>query len=298
REEAAGEAEAAIRASKWRLPQTVILLRHGESLGNVRENAYRVIPDWCIPLTEEGKMQARRASKDIVELIGSRKVVIYYSPYTRAVETLDVLLDAIPEDQIAFMQEEPRIREQEFANFQTPQMPQIKKERNRYGRFFYRFPDGESGADVYDRVSSFFETLFRQFKRSPVSDMESDKDYVLLLVSHGLTIRLFVMKFLGFNVSYFEKLRNPRNCTPLVMRRKLGTFVYELDAASWRSMGVLNPYEQCVPIDSFQFPVHYCVSPSLKSFRSAHRKAFGNWSENGIQDDEDDVFDSSGDEFH
>ncbi len=26
-----------------------------------------------------------------------------------------------------------------------------KAERLRFGRFFYRFPNGESGADVYDR---------------------------------------------------------------------------------------------------------------------------------------------------
>ena len=28
-----------------------------------------------------------------------------------------------------------------------------KAVRLRYGRFFYRFPDGESAADVYDRVT-------------------------------------------------------------------------------------------------------------------------------------------------
>jgi hypothetical protein len=31
-------------------------------------------------------------------------------------------------------------------------MPNAFKERNLVGRFFYRFPSGESGADVYDRV--------------------------------------------------------------------------------------------------------------------------------------------------
>lgn len=30
-----------------------------------------------------------------------------------------------------------------------------KLERLRYGRFFYRFPHGESGADVYDRMTVF-----------------------------------------------------------------------------------------------------------------------------------------------
>lgn len=30
-----------------------------------------------------------------------------------------------------------------------------KAERMRFGRFFYRFPNGESGADVYDRITNF-----------------------------------------------------------------------------------------------------------------------------------------------
>ncbi len=30
-----------------------------------------------------------------------------------------------------------------------------KLERLRYGRFFYRFPHGESGADVYSRMTIF-----------------------------------------------------------------------------------------------------------------------------------------------
>jgi hypothetical protein len=36
-----------------------------------------------------------------------------------------------------------------------------KKERNRFGRFFYRFPNGEAGLDVYNRITSFISTLFR-----------------------------------------------------------------------------------------------------------------------------------------
>ena len=31
--------------------------------------------------------------------------------------------------------------------------------RLRYGRFFYRFPDGESAADVYDRITGNTNTI-------------------------------------------------------------------------------------------------------------------------------------------
>jgi hypothetical protein len=41
---------------------------------------------------------------------------------------------------------------QDFGNFQDAEGKKREKaERLRFGRFFYRFPNGESGADVYDR---------------------------------------------------------------------------------------------------------------------------------------------------
>ena len=41
-------------------------------------------------------------------------------------------------------------------------MRQYRSERVRFSRFFYRFPNGESGADVYDRVSTWLESLYRE----------------------------------------------------------------------------------------------------------------------------------------
>ena len=54
----------------------------------------------------------------------------------------------------AGVQEEVQLREQDFGNFQDAVgKAQEKSERLRFGRFFYRFPNGESGADVYDRCA-------------------------------------------------------------------------------------------------------------------------------------------------
>ena len=81
------------------------------------------------------------------------------------------------------VQIEPRLREQEFGNTQSfDQMPVVQKERDRIGRFWFRFHDGESGADVYHRVASFW------------SDFVNQRDFVeptdnVLLVTHGLTMR-------------------------------------------------------------------------------------------------------------
>ena len=49
-----------------------------------------------------------------------------------------------------------RARRADFGNFQDAEGKQKEKaERLRFGRFFYRFPNGESGADVYDRMTIF-----------------------------------------------------------------------------------------------------------------------------------------------
>lgn len=44
-----------------------------------------------------------------------------------------------------------------IGNFQDREKMRIEKEvRRRYGRFFYRFPNGESAADVYDRITGMW----------------------------------------------------------------------------------------------------------------------------------------------
>lgn len=111
--------------------------------------------------------------------------------------------------------EEPRMREQDFGNFQsTPDaMEQIWEERAHYGHFFYRIPHGESAADVYDRVASFNELLFRQFLA------DDDFPSVLVLVTHGIWARVFLMKWFRWLYEYFESLRNIPHAQFLVMKR-------------------------------------------------------------------------------
>jgi broad specificity phosphatase PhoE len=89
----------------------------------------------------------------------------------------------------------------------------VANERNSVGRFFYRFKCGESGADVYDRVSSFMESLYR------------DMDYHLLpnnnicIVSHGLFMRLFIMRYFRWTVDKYHTLKNFENCDYCILER-------------------------------------------------------------------------------
>ncbi|XP_028087904.1 phosphoglycerate mutase-like protein AT74H [Camellia sinensis] len=143
------------------LPKRIILVRHGESHGNRDGSAYTTTPDNKIPVTQAGIDQAKSAGAEIRRVISEDgrlhnwKVYFYVSPYERTRTTLREIGRSFPRKRIIGVREECRIREQDFGNFQEEKrMKMIKETRERFGRFFYRFPEGESAADVYDRVSS------------------------------------------------------------------------------------------------------------------------------------------------
>ena len=143
------------------LPKRIILVRHGESTANTDDKIYGITADHKIPLSTNGIEQARQAGRSILDVVSEQgnsqnwKAYFYVSPYERTRSTLREIGRAFPRNRVRGVREECRIREQDFGNFQDyEKMKELKQIRNRYGRFFYRFPEGESGADVYDRVSS------------------------------------------------------------------------------------------------------------------------------------------------
>eukprot|EP01082_Thalassiosira_pseudonana_P000341 g192.t1.2.5e174188 g192 g192.t1 contig1:469903-471033(-) len=169
-------------------PKRIILIRHGESQGNVDQNAYVTTADWRIPITNLGKKQAQEAGKQLREKISEKdaKVVFYFSPYLRTKQTLDEILPYFDDNEILSVLEEPRISEQQIGNFQNvQQVLDAKAERSKFGRFFYRFPSGEAGLDVYSRVSSFIPTLVRDCDQYVREGHDLD-NLNLVIVTHGL----------------------------------------------------------------------------------------------------------------
>lgn len=75
--------------------------------------------------------------------------------------------------------------------------------RKVHGRFYYRHTGGESPADCYDRTWAFLESMMRSVSRNPVRN--------IVIVTHGMTIRCFVMRFLHLSVEQFESMENPLN---------------------------------------------------------------------------------------
>lgn len=196
-------------------PQRIILVRHGHSQGNADKSQYKTVPDYALNLTPGGIEQARQAGKEIKNIIGSERVYVYLSPYYRTRQTYQYIQESIAANVVKAI-EDPRIREQDWGHLRHPDVnEEIIKERDNFSTFYYRIPDGESGADVYDRVSTFLETLYRDFDKP-----DYPENILIVIVTHGMTMRLFLMRWFHWTVEEFENLRNPHNGQIVVMQQK------------------------------------------------------------------------------
>jgi broad specificity phosphatase PhoE len=200
------------------LPKRIFLIRHGQSLGNVDATSYQCTPDWRITLTEKGREQAYNCGQRMATSIKDEPVALYYSPYIRARQTVDGIRAAFDENETRILseREDARLREQDISgNLQNrDEMLQAWRERDEFGRLFFRFPGGESGADASDRAASFIESFFRERQISSFPD-----DVNAVIVTHGLLIRLFIFRWFHLTVELFEQLKNPDNWSIVMLER-------------------------------------------------------------------------------
>ncbi|KAH0254967.1 phosphoglycerate mutase-like protein, partial [Aureobasidium melanogenum] len=223
-------------------PRMIIVIRHAQSEGNKNRDIHQMIPDHRVKLTEEGWKQAEEAGRRLRGMLKPDDTIQFFtSPYRRTRETTEGILSSLtseteeegpspfPRHTIKVF-EEPRLREQDFGNFQpcSSEMERMWQERADYGHFFYRIPNGESAADAYDRVSGFNESLWRNFS-------EDDFPSVCVLVTHGLMTRVFLMKWYHWSVEYFEDLRNVNHCEFVIMQKNpdSGKYVLQNQMRTW-----------------------------------------------------------------
>jgi broad specificity phosphatase PhoE len=221
----------------------IILIRHAQSEGNKNREIHQSVPDHRVKLTPEGHKQALEAGRRLRTLLRPDDTLHFFtSPYRRTRETTEGILNSLTSDDPSpspfprhtiKVYEEPRLREQDFGNFQpcSAEMERMWQERADYGHFFYRIPNGESAADAYDRVSGFNESLWRLFG-------EDDFASVCILVTHGLMTRIFLMKWYHFSVEYFEDLRNVNHCEFVIMEKNPdnGKYILQTKLRTWSEL--------------------------------------------------------------
>ena len=170
------------------------LLRHGQSIGNLANDAARgstletldiAERDMDVPLSDLGRRQAAAVGSWLGGLSAhDQPDVVVTSPYLRAVETARVALEAAGSS--APVHHDERLREREFGILDlltrrgvTAKFPSESARRDRLGKFYYRPPGGESWVDVALRLRSLRDSLVREYP-----------DQRVLLVTHEVPIIL------------------------------------------------------------------------------------------------------------
>ena len=62
----------------------------------------------------------------------------------------------------------------------------------------------------FDRVSTFLDSLWRSF--------ETQKSQNYVLVTHGISIRVFLARYFRYSIDQFNLLANPKNCEMVVLK--------------------------------------------------------------------------------
>ena len=157
-------------------PDTLWVVRHGESAGNVaRDFAYqqglgridltgRYVD---VPLSELGRQQAGALGRWFAQgHEEGRPNVVIASPYLRAQETARLFREAggCPADTRIHIDE--RLREKEFGILDgltgigiRAEFPQQAELRASLGKFYHRPPGGESWCDVIFRLRAMMDTI-------------------------------------------------------------------------------------------------------------------------------------------
>ena len=107
-----------------RLPRKIVFLRHGQAEHNLEESTFHEEsknrkPDNLSELTPVGRKQARAAGDRLHALLGDSAIIsVVTSPYERTQQTMLALQQRLGGVRVRSVHVDPRVREQEFGNFQ------------------------------------------------------------------------------------------------------------------------------------------------------------------------------------
>jgi len=243
---------------RTRWPDRLLLVRHGESAGNVARDAAHAAGqaridiagrDADVPLSERGKVQSAALGRWLAQRAAAeRPEVLLCSPYRRARETAQLiraahgLTAAAPADVV-----DERLREREFGILDrltaagiAQLFPEQAEFRRRLGKFYHRPPGGESWCDVILRLRSFMDTLSLHYPGRR-----------LLVVTHEvvvLCLRYLIEELDEARILQIDAQGDVANCA-------ITEYAYlRRDAASEGSLQLLR-FNQTAPLERQGVPV-------------------------------------------
>ncbi|PRY12976.1 histidine phosphatase family protein [Kineococcus rhizosphaerae] len=183
--------------SRW--PSDLVLVRHGQSTGNLadahaRSTHAEVVDvaerDADVPLSALGVAQAQAVARWLAQDPQAPPVpeVVVASPYLRARDTAEAIVRGLHEQGVDLpLRTDERLRERDLGWWDgltgrgvRARFPEEAERRRRIGKFYYRPPGGESWCDVALRVRSVLSTL-----------REDHPGQRVLVVSHQAVIMNF-----------------------------------------------------------------------------------------------------------
>jgi broad specificity phosphatase PhoE len=166
---------------KEQWPQTLWIVRHGQSAGNVARDAAEAAGhawinvehrDIDVPLSDLGVEQSRALGHWFGSLSAAeRPQVVLTSPYVRAAETARLLMHeaGLQAGCDVRLRVDERLREKEFGILDRltkhgirEKYPELHEQRSHVGKFYFRPPGGESWCDVILRLRSLTEMVARE----------------------------------------------------------------------------------------------------------------------------------------
>lgn len=171
--------------------ERLILVRHGETDWN---RAHRWQGHQDVPLNQTGLEQAQRVADRLKD---EQFDAIYASDLSRAFATAE----AINQHHKLLLQPEPRLREILLGQFEGHTFDDLQHEfPDEYaawsGDMHKDPPGGESDMRFYERVRGFYDDV-----------VESHEGGTLLVVGHGGSLRMLMMRMLELPVESFARFR-------------------------------------------------------------------------------------------
>lgn len=200
--------------SNLRKAMKIYLIRHAQSEANVDYTVLHQKTNVGVHLTDIGQEQAKQTGTFIAEQLKeeSGSIMFWNSPYERTRLTANALKHQLDQDGIKYNSAESiYIAERQFGilddnpNFKTSHEAEYKHfllhKENKHD-FFVRPPLGESPFDMCMRLDFFIRTVLTQ-----------SKDDVHIIVSHGASIRGFIMMQQHWQYEEYMKMVNPYNAS-------------------------------------------------------------------------------------
>ncbi len=162
--------------------QRFLLVRHGQSTFNVEGRLPSQLPN--VPLTDEGRRQARQAAG---ALAGLNLSAVVSSPLERARETAEIIARvwALP------VREDPRLMDTEMGKWAGRKISEVSKDDPNWLKFVEKPTEPPEGIEGFEQVRQRAVAVIEALRADPTAGND------VVVVAHADVIKLVIANYTG-----------------------------------------------------------------------------------------------------